>query len=258
MTAPTPTTAIIGGIDTHADTIHVAAIDDRGAHLDDASFPTTPTGYTAALAYLNAHGPVTIIGIEGTSSYGAGITRKARAAGITVVEVNRPDRAERRRHGKSDPIDAYQAAYAALSGRAHAAAKDDSIHAIRALHNARRSAIKARTATINQIHQQLVVAPDTIRAKYAGLTPDALVKALTATRPNPNSDAYAIMLALKTLAQRATYLGAEHTTLGEHLDTLVTATNPGLRAAYGVGTDVAAQLLITAGNMKRPEFVGDS
>ena len=95
---------VLGGVDSHADTLHVAVISDNGGHLADAEFTTTVAGYAAALAFLEAHGHVIAIGVEGTSSYGAGFTRAARAAGLHVVEVNRPDRAERRRVGKSDPI----------------------------------------------------------------------------------------------------------------------------------------------------------
>ncbi|MFD8116512.1 hypothetical protein [Streptomyces microflavus] len=63
-----------------------------------------------------------------------------------MVEVNRPDKAERRRIGKPDPIDAYAAALAALSGRASVIPKDDTVSGIRALHDTARSAVKARTA----------------------------------------------------------------------------------------------------------------
>ena len=110
MTAtPLQATQVIGGADTHANTIHVAAIDDLGRELDDQKFPTTPHGYRDALAFLTGHGTLLVIGIEGTSSYGAGLTRAARTAGIEVREVTRPDRALRRMRGKSDPIDAYAA-----------------------------------------------------------------------------------------------------------------------------------------------------
>jgi len=247
MTASLLDTEVIGGIDSHADTLHVAVIDTRGVRLADQEFPTTTLGYVAVLAFLKRHGALVAIGIEGTSSYGAGIARAARTEGIRVLEVNRPDRAERRRVGKSDRIDAYQAADAVLAGRADSTPKDSSIESIRALHNARRSAIKARTATINQIHQQLVVAPDDVRAKYANLSISALLKALATSRPAPTSPAFAVLIALKTLAVRAQFLTTQHTELGEHLDQLVATANPALRAAYGIGVDVAAQLLITAG-----------
>ena len=95
VTALDPGT-IIGGVDTHADTIHVAAIDPWGRALGDQEFPTTPAGYQQALEFLAGHGEVTSIGIEGTSSYGLGITRAAVAAGLEVFEVIRPERSVRR------------------------------------------------------------------------------------------------------------------------------------------------------------------
>ncbi|MEU1274076.1 hypothetical protein [Streptomyces sp. NPDC005799] len=56
-------------------------ISDNGGHLADAGFATTTAGHAAALAFLNAHGRVRAMGVEGTSSYGAGFTRAARSAG---------------------------------------------------------------------------------------------------------------------------------------------------------------------------------
>ncbi|MFF3420275.1 transposase [Streptomyces sp. NPDC002698] len=88
---------VFGGVDSHADTVHVAVISDNGGHLADAEFATAAAGYAAALAFLNAHSHVIAIGVEGTSSYGAGFTRTAISHGPHVLEVNRPDRAERRR-----------------------------------------------------------------------------------------------------------------------------------------------------------------
>ncbi|WP_244318728.1 IS110 family transposase [Streptomyces brevispora] len=102
-TSATGQDAVFGGVDSHADTIHVAVITDRGGHVADAEFPTTAAGYAAAIAFLNAHGTVTAVGVEGTSSYGLGFTRAARHAGLTVIEVNRPDKAERRRIGSPIP-----------------------------------------------------------------------------------------------------------------------------------------------------------
>ncbi|MFJ4185490.1 IS110 family transposase [Kitasatospora sp. NPDC089509] len=235
---------VFAGVDSHADTIHVAAVSDNGGHLADAEFPTTAAGYAAALAFLNAHGHVLAIGVEGTTSYGTGFTREARAHGHRVVEVNRPDRAEHRRIGKSDPIDAYAAA---LSGRASSAPKDDTVAGIRALHNAARSAVKARTAALNQIAQILITAPETIRAKYGQLTAKERTDALARVRPAGDAVHTAVLTALKSLARRVKELTTEHEALTKTLDTEATAHNPGLRAAYGVGPDTAAQLLVTAG-----------
>jgi transposase len=248
--AAAPDTAdqnVFGGVDSHTDTLHIAVISDNGGHLADAEFATTMAGYAAALAFLTAHGHVSAIGVEGTSSYGAGFTRAAISQGLHVVEVNRPDRAERRRIGKSDPIDAYAAARAALSGRAHAVPKDDTVAGIRALHNAARSAVKARTAALNQIGSILITAPETIRAKYGRLKGTDRTDILARLRPSGDAVHTAVLTALKSLARRVKDLTAEHEALTQALDDEVTAHNPGLRAAYGVGPDTAAQLLVTAG-----------
>mgnify|MGYP005820289477 CR=1 FL=1 len=249
MTASGERVAVVGGVDTHADTIHVAAINQLGRTLADQQFPTTPVGYGQALRFLAGLGQVEVIGVEGTSSFGAGFTRAARGQGVAVVEVVRPDRAARRRLGKSDPIDAYQAARAALASHRTAAVKDESIEGIRALHNARRSAVKAHTAALNQIHAMLVSAPSTIREQYRHRATDRLVDALRRVRLTAHADPVerAVLTALRSLAHRAKNLADEHTRLGRELDALVRAANPGLRATVGVGPDTAAQLLITAG-----------
>ncbi|MEJ7707222.1 MAG: transposase [Nocardioidaceae bacterium] len=174
---------VVGGADTHADTIHVAAIDEVGRDLGDREFPTTPLGYRDALDFLTAFGEVSVLGIEGTSSFGTGLAWAAKAAGIAVREVIRPERSVRRLQGKSDPIDAYQAARAVLSGRAQSAPKSQDIEALRALLNARRSAVKARTAAMNQIHAMLITAPVELREKYRSLKEKPLVSALATCRP---------------------------------------------------------------------------
>ena len=248
LTSPMPR-VVIGGVDTHADTIHVALIDEQGRPLGDREFSTCPAGYRAALAFLIGFGKVRLLGIEGTSSYGVGLTRAAQAAGIEVREVTRPDRAQRRRKGKSDPLDAYQAAHAVLSGRADAHGKTGDIDALRALHNARRSAVKARQAAQVQIRAQLVTAPSPIREKYRHLKIAQLVKTLAACRPSQHHDpdSRGVLLALKLLAQRHQYLGAQVAELDEELRILVTTAAPALLHVRGVGPAIATQLLVTAG-----------
>ncbi|UDY24118.1 IS110 family transposase [Nocardioides sp. Kera G14] len=250
MTVEAQSGQVYGGVDTHEESIHVAVISALGHDLGDKEFPTSPEGYQRTLAFITSHGDVAAVGIEGTSSYGVGIATAARAANIEVVEVMRPERAERRRLGKSDPIDAYQAARAALGSHRTAPAKDPAvIEGIRALHNARRSARKARTAAMIQIHHQLITAPTAIRERYRSMGREERIKVLARIqiRPDRESLERAIMLALKTLSQRCIELQREHDKLGIELDQLVTAANPGLRAAYGVGPDTGAQLLLTAG-----------
>lgn len=240
---------VVIGADTHLDTIHLAALDMTGRPLADGEFPTTPSGYTRAVKWARDLGTVQLAGVEGTSCYGMGLTTALQGAGIAVVEVIRPDRSARRRQGKSDPLDAYSAARIALAGDGVSVPKDDRMPALRALLTARRSAVKARTAAINQIKSLLVTAPPEVRERYRNHTRTTLVQALVRCRPSAHSDpaALAVLIACKALAQRVEFLQAQERELTIQLDELVTAINPGLRAAYGIGPDTAAQLIITAG-----------
>ena len=117
------TRPIVGGVDTHLDVHVAAAIDPIGGLLGVESFPTTPAGYHALASWLGAFGPIDRVGVEGTGTYGAGLARHLAASGITVIEVDGPNRQERRRNGKSDELDAIEAARAALSRRAKGHAK---------------------------------------------------------------------------------------------------------------------------------------
>lgn len=240
---------VVIGADTHLDTIHLAALDSVGKPLADAEFRTCPRGYAAAIAWIRRQGTVVTVGVEGTSSYGMGLTAALQEAGIAVVEVICPDRSARRRRGKSDPLDAYAAARVALAGEGVAVAKDENTTALRSLLTARRGAMKARTATTNQIRSLLVTAPAELRERYRSHSRIALIRALARCRPASHSDptAVAVLTACKAMAQRVEFLEAQERDLTAQLDGMVTAINPGLRAAYGIGPDTAAQLLVTAG-----------
>ena len=110
--------AITGGVDTHADMHVAAALDPLGGLLGVREFPVTAAGYASLLSWLRSFGALAVAGVEGTGSYGAGLARYLAAAGVRVVEVDRPDRQDRARQGKSDPLDAVSAARA---GRRRAA-----------------------------------------------------------------------------------------------------------------------------------------
>src|ERR1700683_4150721 len=141
---------ITGGVDTHLD-IHVAAVlDGVGRLLDTASFPVSAAGYKCLFDWLEGFGEIERVGMEGTGSYGAGLARYLQRQGIIVIEVDRPNRAERRRSGKSDSLDAIEAARSAFNGRATSLAKtqDGRGAAIRGLLVAKRSARRARTQAV--------------------------------------------------------------------------------------------------------------
>jgi hypothetical protein len=103
MTIVEDACVITGGVDTHADTHVAAALDRLGGLLGVREFPATAAGYASLLGWLSEFGPVCLVGVEGTGSYGAGLARHLAAAGVKVVEVDRADRQDRHRQGKSDP-----------------------------------------------------------------------------------------------------------------------------------------------------------
>jgi transposase len=205
------------------------------------------------LAWLRQHGQLQRIGVEGTGSYGAGFATVLRDAGVEVIEVDRPDRRSRRRSGKSDPLDAYAAAQAVLAGRATTIPKtnDGPVASIRALRIARRSAVKARTQTINQLRGLLVTAPAGLRETLAGMAPVLLIEACARLRPGADlRDPLAgTKAALRRLARRYQTLDSEISELDDELRQLVTdAAPPALLALHGVGIDVAATVMIAAGD----------
>jgi transposase len=243
--------AITGGVDTHAEVHVAAALDAIGGLLGVQEFPATPAGYARLLGWLSGFGTVSLVGIEGTGSYGAGLARHIATAGIRVVEVDRSDRQDRCRQGKSDPLDAVSAARAAQSGRAAGAPKgrDGQVEAIRALMVARRTARSERIQTINQARPLIVTGPDDLRARFAQRSADDLAAELASLRPRPGSMIrYHTLLSLRELGRRVTFFDGQLQRLDELIVPLVTARAPGLLAPYGVGHDTAAKLLIAAGD----------
>lgn len=112
-----PDRVVFAGVDTHKE-LHVAAVlDCSETVLGTRSFSTTRAGYRALLAWITEFGELARVGVEGTGSYGAGLTRHLTKAGVAILEVDLPDRSDRRRKGKDDDLDAINAARAALHQR---------------------------------------------------------------------------------------------------------------------------------------------
>jgi len=245
---------VTGGVDTHLDLNVAAALDPVGGLLEVAEFPATAAGHRRLLGWLAGFGPVTRVGVEGTGSYGAGLARYLRTAGVEVVEVDRPNRQARRRAGKSDPLDAIEAARAALSGRASGAAKtrDGNVEAIRALVVAKRSARSTKIATLNQIRHLSFTAPEQLRERLKGVSRQQLAARAAALRPSQREGADPVMTATKTairlLGRRVLALDEEKARIDALLSGLVIQTAPELLTLHGVGIDTAATLLVTAGD----------
>jgi transposase len=239
------------GVDTHLE-VHVAhAVDQLGRRLDSIQTPSTPTGYAQLLTWAQALGDPVAWGVEGTGSYGAALARFLAANDQLVMEVNRPDRAARRRHGKSDPVDAQAAAKAVQAGTATVAPKTGcgQVEMIRCLRVARQTAMRARTQTINALKALVVTAPAELREQLRGLSVTQLVRAAATLEPGPiTTPLAAASLALRTLAGRHQALSAEITALTGELDQLVATAAPRLVALFGVGSDSAGALLVATGD----------
>jgi transposase len=197
-------------------------------------------------------------GIEGTSSYGAGLARHLRAIGIRVLEVERPKRRHLRRKGKSDSRDAEAAARTMLAGETAGEPKSGNgrVEMIRVLRAARRSAVKARTQAANQLRGVRVTAPEALRRRLRGFSTKELVAVAARFRPggNPGEEEEATRFALRSVARRYQALSEEIACLDAQLDRLVAETAPELTSLPAIGTDHAATLLMVAGD--NPERLG--
>jgi transposase len=243
--------SVTGGVDTHLDVHVAAALDERGGLLGTGSFATTPAGYRALVAWLRGFGPVALVGVEGTGSYGVGLARHLRAESIAIVEIDRPNRAKRRQKGKSDTLDAIWAARAAHSGDATGQAKtrDGNVEGIRVLRVARVSAQKARTQALNQLRSLVSTAPDELRGRLRDLSIAELTATTAAMRPGTTLGMdTATKMAMRSLGRRVRALDAEVADLDAMLEPLVAVTAPKLLAHYGVGSETAAALLVAAGD----------
>jgi transposase len=259
LSMPCVDESVVGGIDTHKDLHFAAVVDVTGGVLGTRAFATTRAGYRSLLAWMRSFGRVSRVGVEQTGSYGAGVVRHLARAGIPVLEVTGPDKADRRGRGKDDPIDAVAAALAAIHGKRVSVAKtrDGRIEALRVLRTTRQTAVKARRAALQQLHNTIIAAPDAVREQWRGRSRMQLIRGLAASGPETaafRDPAIATRIALRSLARRILELGDEIGELDELIRTLVQELAPQLLERVGIGVEIAGQLLITAGD--NPERLG--
>ena len=242
---------VVIGVDTHKH-VHVAAVMDTvGGILATLTITTDTGGFKQLLDWSSGFGKVLAFGIEGTGSYGATLTSFVRRHGHKVVEAGRPDRRLRRANGKSDTLDAENAARSVLAGFATATPKtaDGAAEMIRQLKIAHDSAVSDRTAAMVTMKAMLVHGSDELRRETNRKTQIMLARYLAALRPRTlESPDDALRHSLRSLARRWQQLDAEAKEMSTMIEQLVTLTAPQLLEQFGIGVDTAAEILIVAGD----------
>lgn len=243
---------VIIGIDTHKATHVAVAIDTQGTRLAALSIPTNPKGYLELERWARTLGKVSAFGIEGTGSYGAGLSQSLLAQGHNVIEVTRPNRQLRYTQGKTDSLDAEGAARSVLSGQATALPKTQtgSSEMIRHLKIARDTAVKSRSQSmvtlktlIINAHAELRDVLDQIRGKVA------LIRHIAAFRPGDiNTPLASGKAAMRALARRWLWLHEEIIAHDKELERLVTERAPDLMMSHGIATLAVAEMLILVGD----------
>lgn len=250
-----PARHVTGGVDTHADTHMAVVIDSATGHVAGTR-QFDSADHEPLRSWMAAHGVIDRVGVEGTGTYGAGLARHLTASGVTVVEVDRPDRKTRRAKGKTDPVDAEAAARAALAGTATGTPKtrDGVVEAMRTLEVLWNSADNDRTRALNQFGSLLLTAPAEITESLQGLTRAAQLDRARRwqDRDHPDPVVTHTRWVLRELARRVATIEAQQAELENRLRPLVAAHAPALIGKKGFGPHTAAALLIAAGdNPKR-------
>ncbi|MFN2617731.1 MAG: IS110 family transposase [Thermoleophilaceae bacterium] len=244
---------VVVGVDTHKDEHVAVALDGLGGRFGELAIAANPDGYARLLAWADGLGAVAMFGVEGTGSYGSGLARFLRRHGRKVIEVCRPPRkGERRLSGKSDSVDAEHAAREVLAGKATAVPKlaDGIVEAIRLVKIARDSAVNVHSQAMITLKATLVTAPHELRGELEPLTDFKLVQACAALDSGGDiaNPSVAMRQVLASLARRWLDVHEEIKVHSRNLKKLTRTAAPELVAAFGIGPDVAAEMLVTAGD----------
>jgi transposase len=236
------------GVDSHRDRHAVAVVAVvTGVVVFEGDIAADSDGYAEALRLAHERAPGRrAFAIEGTASYGAGLTRYLLDHDEQVFEVGRP-RGERRSGGKTDALDAIRAARSVLTQKRGAVPRSiGEREALRALMAAREGAAVAKQAGLNQLYALLVTTPEPLRAELRALTRTRLLNRLVATRPTARRDPEirGTLLALRAIARRVKQLTTEERELAREIDRLVRKLAPQLLDQPGIGTLLAAQILL--------------
>jgi transposase len=239
----------IVGVDPHRDSHSLAVVQIvSGAVVFESTIDANNGGYAQALRLAEEHAPGRrAFAIEGTGSFGAGLTRFLTGRDEWVLEVSRLRR-ERRSGGKTDALDAVRAARSVLAERRPSTPRaGGERQALQALVAAREGAVNAKRAGLCQLRDLLITTPEPLRSELRPLTRARLLQRLAATRPHGRQDPElrGSLLALRSIARRVLQLTAEERELAREIETLTRILAPQLLNQPGVGPHAAAQLVLS-------------
>ncbi|QWF22088.1 IS110 family transposase [Nocardioides sp. LMS-CY] len=242
---------VVIGVDTHVHTHSAAAVDARtGGVLDQITVDATPDGYAQLTEFADEHATLRAWAIEGTGSFGAGLTRHLRTRDELVIELDRPVRTKRRNGAKSDPLDAIRAAREALSRTKLGGPRDGGDqaaerHSLSMLLTVRRSAVDAASDARRQLFSLVIAAPEPVRERFRGLKASAMpaVARNLRTRASWDVETRTAVTMLRTLARRIQAFTEEAAEHERAILAIVRSWRPDLLAQHGVGPIVAATVL---------------
>ena len=235
------------GVDTHKASHTAAVVTPTGGATAHLTVPSDAIGAKRVLAFARRRAPDRRVwAIEGTGSFGAGLTTYLLEQGEWVVEIDRPRRPARRNGAKSDELDAIRAAREALS-REHLAQprRRGGREALRVLLVTREAAVVERTRAVSALQALVVNAPEALRGRLRHLGTHALVLRCARLRigPTQSLEQRATIAALRSTARRALACEAEAADLESALEVIVQQERPELLAESGVGVITAAAIL---------------
>lgn len=239
------------GVDTHKDTHTVAIVDRNGAALAHETVTADWAGYDQTMKFVSFRPGMLphqrVWAIEGTGSYGSGLTTFLLEREERVVEIDRPKRPARRTGAKSDELDAVRAAREALA-RDHLAQprRRGDREAMRVLLHTRETAMIARTKALCRLKALIGTAPEALRARLVPMTTGRLTASCARLRVtiNQTSEHRCTTIALRAVARRILALEEEAKMLEAELEPLVRSAAPQLLEEPGIGIITAAEILL--------------
>ena len=250
----------IGGIDPHQSNFTVAVVDANGVEITHASFANSGAGYVEAIELLGAH-DVSVVGVEGSASWGSHVAIALVAAGFDAREVPPVRAAQQRRArrlAKTDNVDAVSTARALLAeptlGPVQVLEVYDALVArIEAVLEHRRILVQLRTLALHHIADQLAKLPTEVRDLLGctGKIDDRLVRLtaldLTPAMASTPAGRYRLSWLLQAASQDRQQL-VEIRRLERELVRLLDEHGTSLRDEAGIGVIAAATLVVEVGD----------